>query len=72
MSQSLDPRLRPEFSHGLLEHVRAAASAVAGADEVVADEQREQEHRAAGLDLIRVGAESPEQRAVIPITTLLQ
>lgn len=38
----------------------AAASAVVGGDEVVADGERERENRAP-LDVIFVGAESPEQ-----------
>jgi hypothetical protein len=43
-------------------HVGAAACAVIGGDEVVADPQREGDH-AARLDIVLVGAEGAEQRA---------
>src|SRR5206468_3901830 len=60
---SLSRRLRgPEVSEGQVQHVRAAARAVVGGDGVVADQQREEE-QAAGLDIVRVGAEGAEQRA---------
>src|SRR6266496_1685266 len=63
LPRSLSRRLRgPEVSEGQVQHVRAAARAVVGGDGVVADQQREEE-QAAGLDIVRVGAEGAEQRA---------
>src|SRR5690348_3566713 len=46
------------------DRVAAAASAVVGGDEVVADREREREHRTS-LDLVLVGAERPEQLAQV-------
>src|SRR6266542_3716819 len=54
------PGLEPP--QGQLQHVRAAARAVIGGDEVAADPQRVEDH-AAGLDVVLVGAEGTEQRA---------
>src|SRR5919108_1912456 len=56
------PGLEPP--EGELQHLGAAARAVIGGDEVVADPQRENEH-AAGLDLVFVVTERAEQRTQV-------
>src|SRR4029077_13075778 len=59
------PRFAEQSIERESQHLRASLVTVLRGGEVAADEQREDQH-AAGLDIVLIHAELPEQRAHVP------